>query len=87
MLTVNIFDKSNLNISKNYSTAVFKWTCCVDDEDMTNKVTWLKNTSDYNQIKVKFPAEKTYLTKTFTVKCTITMDTEIVSSMADFELY
>ena len=54
---------------------------------MTDKVTWLKNTSDYNQIKVKFPAEKTYLTKIFTVKCTITMDTEIVSSMADFELY
>lgn len=86
-LTVNIFDESNIDISKKYSTATFDWTCSVDDEDMTDKVTWLKNSSGYNQMRIKFPADKTYLTKILAVKCTVTLDDEIIESTIDLELY
>ena len=87
MLTANIFDQSNVDISENYTAATFKWMCSVGDEDMTDKVTWMENTSAYNQIKVKFPADKTYLTKILTVKCTVTTDTETIEATADLELY
>lgn len=86
-LTAEIFDESNTVITEKYTDVTFTWTCFVSDEDMTDKVTWLKNTSAYNQIKVKFPADKTYLTKILTVKCTVTTNTETIEATADLELY
>lgn len=84
-LTVKVYDSSDTEITDSYSSVDFAWTCSVDNEDITSKVTWL-STSNFNQIKVKFPDEKSYLNKTLEVKCVITNDTEIIETTAQFEL-
>lgn len=86
-LTLNVFDDSNEDISTKYSSAAFTWTCSIGEEDFTDKVTWLDNTSAYNQIKVKFPADKSYLTKLLTVKCKVEKDGEVIETSTELELY
>lgn len=86
-LTLNVFDDSNEDISTKYSSATFTWGCSIGEEDFTDKVTWLDNTSAYNQIKVKFPADKSYLTKLLTVKCKVEKDGEVIETSTELELY
>lgn len=70
LITAKIYDNSNEDITDNYSSIEPVWTCSIDGEDFTNKVTWLKY-KDY-QMKLKFPNDKKYLTKILTVRCTVT---------------
>lgn len=86
-LTANIFDESNIDISEKYIYADYSWTCSIDGKDFTDKVTWLNNTSAYNQIKVKFPADKSCLTKILRVKCVVTKDNEIIEAEIQLALY
>lgn len=86
-LTANIFDESNTDISEKYLYADYSWTCSIDGEDFTDKVTWLNNTSAYNQIKVKFPADKSYLTKILLVKCVVTKGNETIETEIQLALY
>ena len=69
-LTLNIFKDSDDDITKEYSDATFTWSCSIDDEDLTDKVTW--RPAAYNQMKVKFPDDRSQLTKLITFKCTVT---------------
>ena len=69
-LTLNIFKDSDDDITKEYSDATFTWHCSIDDEDWTDKVTW--RLVPYNQMKVKFPDDRSQLTKLITFKCTVT---------------
>ena len=72
-LTVNLFNDSNEDITTEYADATFTWTCSIDDEDWTDKVTWRAGT-EYNQKKVKFPNDNSVIGKILSVKCEIVKD-------------
>ena len=72
-LTVNLFNDSNEDITTEYADATFTWTCSIDDEDWTDKVTWRAGT-EYNQKKVKFPSDTSVIGKILSVKCEIVKD-------------
>lgn len=78
-LTVNLFNDSNEDITTEYSDAELTWTCSIDDEDWTDKVTWRKG-SEFNMMKVKFPNDTSVIGRKLSVKCTITKDTEFIES-------
>ena len=82
-LTVNLFNDSNEDITTEYADATFTWTCSIDNEDWTGKVTWRAGT-EYNQKKVKFPNNDSVLGKTLSIKCTITQGTEKIESESLF---
>lgn len=72
-LTVNLFNDSNEDITTEYADATFTWTCSIDDEDWTDKVTWRAGT-EYNQKKVKFPNDTSVIGKILSVKCEVVKD-------------
>ena len=72
-LTVNLFNDSNEDITTEYADATFTWTCSIDNEDWTDKVTWRVGT-EYNQKKVKFPNDTSVIGKILSVKCEIVRD-------------
>lgn len=85
-LTVNLFNDSNEDITTEYTDATFTWTCSVDDEDWTDKVTWRAGT-EYNQKKVKFPNNTSVIGKILSVKCEIVKDSlPIESEILSLEL-
>ena len=72
-LTVNLFNDSNEDITTEYADATFTWTCSIDNEDWTDKVTWRAGT-EYNQKKVKFPNDASVIGNILSVKCAIVKD-------------
>ena len=85
-LTVNLFNDSNEDITTEYADATFTWTCSIDNEDWTDKVTWRAST-EYNQKKVKFPNDTSTIGKILSVKCAITKDNlQIESELLELEL-
>lgn len=72
-LTVNLFNDSNEDITTEYADATFTWTCSIDNEGWTDKVTWRAGT-EYNQKKVKFPSDTSVIGKILSVKCEIVKD-------------
>lgn len=72
-LTVNLFNDSNEDITTEYADATFTWTCSIDNEDWTDKVTWRAGT-EYNQKKVKFPNDTSVIGKILSIKCEIVKD-------------
>jgi hypothetical protein len=85
-LTVNLYNDSNEDITTEYSDATFTWSCSIDNEDWTDKVTWRDGT-EFNQKKLKFPNDTSTIGKILTVKCTIGKDdTTIESETISLEL-
>ena len=85
-LTVNLFNDSNEDITTEYADATFTWTCSIDDEDWTDKVTWRAGT-EYNQKKVKFPNDASVIGKILSIKCEIVKnDLQIESEILPLEL-
>ena len=85
-LTVNLFNDSNEDITTKYADATFTWTCSIDDEDWTDKVTWRAG-AEYNQKKVKFPNDSSVIGKILSVKCEIVKnDLPIESEILPLEL-
>lgn len=78
-LTVNLFNDSNEDITTEYTDATFTWTCSIDDEDWTDKVTWRVGT-EYNQKKVKFPNDSSVIGKILSVKCDVIKDNLTIES-------
>ena len=72
-LTVNLFNDSNEDITTEYADATFIWTCSIDDEDWTDKVTW-RDSTEFNQKKLKFPSNTSVIGKILSVKCEIIKD-------------
>lgn len=72
-LTVNLFNDFNEDITTEYADATFTWTCSIDNEDWTDKVTWRAG-AEYNQKKVKFPNDTSVIGKILSVKCEIVKD-------------
>ena len=77
--TVNIFNDFNENITTEYADATFTWSCDIDNEDWTDKVTWRAGT-EYNQKKVKFPNDTSTIGKILSVKCEIVKDNLLIES-------
>ena len=85
-LTVNLFNDSNEDITTEYADATFTWTCSIDNEDWTDKVTWRAGI-EYNQKKVKFPNDSSVIGKILSVKCEIVKDNlPIESEILSLEL-
>ena len=85
-LTVNLFNDSNEDITNEYADATFTWTCSIDNEDWTDKVTW-RAVTEYNQKKVKFPNDSSVIGKILSVKCEIVKDNlQIESEILQLEL-
>ena len=85
-LTVTLFNASNEDITPEYADSTFTWTCSIDDEDWTDKVTWRAGT-EYNQKKVKFPNDTSVIGKILSVKCEIVKDNlPIESEILQLEL-
>ena len=85
-LTVNLFNDSNEDITTEYADATFTWTCSIDNEDWTDKVTWRDGT-EYNQKKVKFPNDTSVIGKILSVKCEVVKgDLLIESEILQLEL-
>ena len=78
-LTVNIYNDSNEDVTTEYSDATISWTCSIDDEDWSDKVTW-RDGAEFNQMKLKFPSDDSVIGKILTVKCTIGKDDETIES-------
>ena len=72
LITMQIVDDDMLDITNDYPISSVKWTCLIDGIDYTdsNLVKWLEQT-DINKIKIKFGADRNYLNKLLTVKCTV----------------
>ena len=85
-LTVNLYNDSNEDITTEYSDATISWSCSIDNEDWTDKVTWRDGT-EFNQKKLKFPNNTSVIGKILTVKCAIEKDdTTIKSEIISLEL-
>lgn len=78
-LTVNLFNDSNEDITTEYADATFTWTCSIDEEDWTDKVIW-RDSTEYNQKKVKFPSDSSVLNKILSIKCVITIENKTIES-------
>lgn len=78
-LTANLFNDSNEDITTEYADATFTWTCSIDNEDWTDRVTWRAGT-EYNQKKVKFPNDTSVIGKILSVKCEIVKDNLTIES-------
>lgn len=78
-LTVNLYNDSNEDITTEYSDTTISWTCSIDDEDWTDKVTW-RDSTEFNQKKLKFPNNNSVIGKILTVKCTVEKDNETIES-------
>ena len=78
-LTVNLFNDSNEDITTKYADATISWSCSIDNEDWTDKVTW-RDSTEFNQKKLKFPNDAAVIGKILTVKCTIEKDDATIES-------
>lgn len=78
-LTANLFNDSNEDITTEYADATFTWTCNIDDEDWTDKVTWRDGT-EFNQKKLRFPNDTSTIGKILSVKCEIIKDNLTIES-------
>lgn len=85
LLTAKLFDDNSEDISERYSNFTFAWSCFIDDENVTDKVTWYEQPV-FNQIKIKFPNEKSCLGKILKIKCLISTEGKDITVSGNFEL-
>lgn len=78
-LTVKLINDFNEDITTKYSNSICDWTCNIDDDDWTDKVTWRKGT-EFNQMKVKFPNDTSVIGKILSINCNITENNEVIKS-------
>lgn len=83
-LTLKLYDADDNAVTDNYSSATFDWTCCIkgnETDDLSDKVTWL-NGSLFNQKKIKFVDDRSYLNKILVIKCVV----DGIVTIEEFEL-
>lgn len=73
-LSLKIYDHENNDITSDYSNNIFNWSCFIIDGntkiDLTQKVNWL-NSKEFNQKKIKFINDRSYLGKQLEIKCVV----------------
>ena len=88
-LSVKICDSNDNEITDEYSDAIFNWSCYLDEKDkmtdLSAKVTWRTGTS-FNQNKIKFPNDRSYLGKILNIKCDVIKDGSQIEAISQFEL-
>ena len=83
-LTLKLYDADDNEITDDYSSATFDWTCYIkgnETDDLSDKVTWL-NGSLFNKNKIKFPDDRSYLNKILVIKCVV----DGIMTTEEFEL-
>lgn len=89
LLTASFFDCYNNDVTSSFTELIKKdsWKCFVDDKDFTlNELITLKPQDCKNKIRIKIADDKSFLTKTLTVKCTVKKDDEEISGKISFEI-
>ena len=91
-LTLKLYDADDNEITDNYSSYSpddFKWSCYIkgnETDDLSDKVTWL-NGSLFNQKKIKFSDDRSYLGKILVVHCCIFDEHEgYTNVLSEFEI-
>lgn len=73
-LTLKLYNAGGEDITGNYFSVDFKWTCSITDKDKTTDLTELvfwHDGKEFNQRKIKFPDNRDYLGKVFDLKCVV----------------
>ena len=70
LLTATVFNDMREDLTDTYSNDEFLWKAYFDDEDVSEKFTWLTQ-KDFNKIKIKAPNDRSYLNKELTITCTV----------------
>lgn len=86
VMTVKVIDSNGADVTADYESNIFKWTCKIDGVDATSDVTLTPSyKGNFNQCRIQVPAGHTeWFAKTLTVSCKI-VDTNIVATR-DYEL-
>ena len=88
-LTLKLYDADDNEVTDNYSSATFDWTCYIkgnETDDLSDKVAWL-NGSLFNQKKIKFPDDRSYLNQILVIHCCIFDEHEgYINASSEFEL-
>lgn len=69
-LTAKVTDANGNDVTSDYSSATFDWTCSIDGNDYTNNCTWRTGT-EFNQKKIKMSTDMSYVGKNMIVKVVI----------------
>lgn len=72
-LTLKLYDVDNNEVTDNYSSATFNWTCYIkgNETDDLSEVITLTKSSLFNQVKIKFADNREYLDKILVVYCRV----------------
>ena len=88
-LTLKLYDADDNEVTDNYSSATFDWTCYIkgnEDKGQPDKVTWLSG-SLFNQKKIKFSDDRSYLDKILVIHCRIFDEHEgYINVLSEFEI-
>ena len=88
-LTCKLYDTDDNEVTDSYSSATFDWNCYIkgnETDDLSDKVTWLDG-GLFNQKKIKFSDDKSYLDKVLTLQCSIFDEHEgYINVSSEFEL-
>lgn len=86
VMTVKVTDQNGTDVTADYESNIFKWTCKIDGVDATSDVTLTPSyKGNFNQCRIQVPAGHTeWFAKTLTVSCKI-VNTNLVATR-DYEL-
>ena len=91
-LTLKLYDADDNEVTDNYSSATFDWTCYIkgnetDDLSEAGVATLIVGSSVFNQAKIKFADDRSYLGKILVVHCCIFDEHEgYINVLSEFEL-
>lgn len=82
LLTLKVTDSEGNDLTDDYkeNITVDKWHCYVENQELTDLVTWSEQT-DRRKIKLKFLSDRKYIGKTLVVKCNVTDDLTALISL------
>ena len=69
LFTIKILDEDHNDISDQYKGGEFTWKCYVENNELSDHVSWSKSGCKYNQIKMKFINDRNYLGKLLLISC------------------
>lgn len=91
-LTLKLYDTGNNEVTDNYSSATFDWSCYIkgnetDDLSESGVATLIEGSSVFNQAKIKFADDRSYLGKILVIHCRIFDEYEgYINVLSEFEL-
>lgn len=91
-LTLKLYDADGNEVTDNYSSSTFDWTCYIkgneiDDLSESGVVTLIEGSSVFNQAKIKFADDRSYLGKILVIHCCIFDEHEgYINASSEFDL-